>query len=82
MKQFQIYVGWTDEILYFIFCVLFCLFTCKLQAIPMEVNKKKIWYIKQLFFEKRENISQETESVNSVYGNDTVTANYVQFSFH
>ncbi|GFV72967.1 histone-lysine N-methyltransferase SETMAR [Trichonephila clavipes] len=47
----------------------------------MEVNKKKIWYILQFFFDKGENVSQAAEIVNGVYGADTVTANYVQFWF-
>ncbi|GFT47545.1 histone-lysine N-methyltransferase SETMAR [Trichonephila clavipes] len=47
----------------------------------MEVNKEKIWYILQFFSDKGENASQMAEFVNSVYGADTVTANYVQFCF-
>ncbi|GFT65041.1 histone-lysine N-methyltransferase SETMAR [Trichonephila clavipes] len=45
----------------------------------MEVNKEKIRYILQFFFDKCENSSQVTEIVNGVYGAVTVTANYVQF---
>ncbi|GFT56403.1 hypothetical protein TNCV_2333821 [Trichonephila clavipes] len=45
----------------------------------MEVNKEKIRYILQLFFDKGENASQAAEIVNGVDGADTVTANYVQF---
>lgn len=47
----------------------------------MEVNKEKIRYILQFFFDKGENASQAAEIVNGVYGADTVTANYVQFWF-
>ncbi|GFW57305.1 histone-lysine N-methyltransferase SETMAR [Trichonephila clavipes] len=47
----------------------------------MEVNKKKIRYILQFFFDKGENAIQGAEIVNGVYGADTVTANYVQFWF-
>ncbi|GFX62762.1 transposase [Trichonephila clavipes] len=39
----------------------------------MEVNKEKIRYILQFFFDKGENASQEDEIVNGVYGADTVT---------
>ncbi|GFW85684.1 putative DD34D transposase [Trichonephila clavipes] len=41
----------------------------------MEVNKEKIWYILQFFFDKGENACQEAEIANGVYGPDTVTAN-------
>ncbi|GFX20639.1 histone-lysine N-methyltransferase SETMAR [Trichonephila clavipes] len=47
----------------------------------MEVNKEKIRYILQFFFDKNENTSQVAEIVNGVYGADTVTAHYVQFWF-
>ncbi|GFX23868.1 mariner Mos1 transposase [Trichonephila clavipes] len=47
----------------------------------MEVNKEKIRYILQFFFDKGENPGQAAESVNGVYGADTVTANYEQFWF-
>ncbi|GFW35719.1 histone-lysine N-methyltransferase SETMAR [Trichonephila clavipes] len=47
----------------------------------MEVNKEKIRYILQFFFDKGENASQVVEITNGVYGPDTVTANYVQFRF-
>ncbi|GFU65743.1 histone-lysine N-methyltransferase SETMAR [Trichonephila clavipes] len=47
----------------------------------MEVNKEKIRYILQFFFEKSENASQAAEIGNVVYGANTVTANYVQFWF-
>lgn len=47
----------------------------------MEVNKEKIRYILEFFFDKGENASQAAENVNSVYGPDTVTANYAQFWF-
>ncbi|GFX99674.1 histone-lysine N-methyltransferase SETMAR [Trichonephila clavipes] len=47
----------------------------------MEVNKEKIWYILQFFFDKGENANQVAEIVGGVYGIDTVTANYVQFWF-
>ncbi|GFV29292.1 histone-lysine N-methyltransferase SETMAR [Trichonephila clavipes] len=47
----------------------------------MEVNKERILYILQFFFDKGENASQAAEIVNGVYGADTVTANSVQFWF-
>ncbi|GFX08551.1 histone-lysine N-methyltransferase SETMAR [Trichonephila clavipes] len=47
----------------------------------MEINKKKIRYFLQFFLDKGENSSQVNKIVNGVYGADTVTANYVQFSF-
>ncbi|GFX08778.1 histone-lysine N-methyltransferase SETMAR [Trichonephila clavipes] len=47
----------------------------------MEVNKEKIRYILQFFFDKGENASQAAEIVNGVYGADTARANYVQFWF-
>ncbi|GFX34776.1 histone-lysine N-methyltransferase SETMAR [Trichonephila clavipes] len=48
----------------------------------MEVNKEKIRYILQFFFDKGENASKAAEIVNGVYGAYTVTANYVKFWFH
>ncbi|GFW66561.1 histone-lysine N-methyltransferase SETMAR [Trichonephila clavipes] len=45
----------------------------------MEVNKEKIRYILQFFFDKGKNTSQAVEIEN---GADTVAANYVQFCFH
>ncbi|KAL9925456.1 histone-lysine N-methyltransferase SETMAR-like [Glossina fuscipes fuscipes] len=50
-------------------------------VLKMEVNKDKIRYILQFFFDKGENASQAAKIVNGVYGSDTVTANYVQFWF-
>ncbi|GFU87812.1 histone-lysine N-methyltransferase SETMAR [Trichonephila clavipes] len=47
----------------------------------MEVNKEKIQFFSQFFFDKSENASQVAEIANGVYGADTVTANYVQFWF-
>ncbi|GFV03200.1 histone-lysine N-methyltransferase SETMAR [Trichonephila clavipes] len=47
----------------------------------MEVNKEKIRYILQFFFDKGENASQMAEIVSGVYGVDTAIANYVQFWF-
>ncbi|GFT26930.1 histone-lysine N-methyltransferase SETMAR [Trichonephila clavipes] len=47
----------------------------------MEVNKEKIRFFLQFFFNKGENASQGAEIANGVYGADTVTANYVQFWF-
>ncbi|GFT31651.1 histone-lysine N-methyltransferase SETMAR [Trichonephila clavipes] len=47
----------------------------------MEVNKEKIRYFSQFFFDKGENASQAAEIVDGVYGADTVTGNYVQFWF-
>ncbi|GFW95947.1 histone-lysine N-methyltransferase SETMAR [Trichonephila clavipes] len=48
----------------------------------MEVNKGKIRYILQFFFDKDENASQAPEIVYVVYDTDTVTASYKQFCFH
>ncbi|GFW13111.1 histone-lysine N-methyltransferase SETMAR [Trichonephila clavipes] len=47
----------------------------------MEVNKEKIRYFLQFFFDKGENASQAAEIVNGAHGVDTVTANYAQFCF-
>ncbi|GFV15442.1 histone-lysine N-methyltransferase SETMAR [Trichonephila clavipes] len=47
----------------------------------MEVNKEKIWFLLQFFFDKGENASQVAEIANGVYGANTVSANYVQFWF-
>ncbi|GFV51752.1 histone-lysine N-methyltransferase SETMAR [Trichonephila clavipes] len=47
----------------------------------MEVNKKKIRFFLQFFFDKGENASQVSEIANRFYGVDTVTDNYVQFWF-
>ncbi|GFS86113.1 histone-lysine N-methyltransferase SETMAR [Trichonephila clavipes] len=47
----------------------------------MKVNKEKIRYILQFFFDKSKNAGQVAEIVHGVYGADTVTANYVQFWF-
>ena len=43
----------------------------------MEVNKEKIRYILQFFFNKGENASQAAVIVNGVNGANTVTANYM-----
>ncbi|GFU73124.1 hypothetical protein TNCV_1354151 [Trichonephila clavipes] len=51
------------------------------RVLKMEVNKEKIRYILQFFFDKCENASQAAEIVNDVDGADTVTANYVQYWF-
>ncbi|GFW42528.1 histone-lysine N-methyltransferase SETMAR [Trichonephila clavipes] len=48
----------------------------------MEVNKEKIRFFLQFFFDEDENASQVAEIENDVYGANTVTANYVQFWFH
>ncbi|GFX75934.1 histone-lysine N-methyltransferase SETMAR [Trichonephila clavipes] len=47
----------------------------------MEVNKEKIWFFLQFFFDKGKNASQVAEIANCVYGTDTVTVNYVEFWF-
>ena len=47
----------------------------------MNPCKEKIRYILQFLFDKGENASQAAESLNSVYGTETVTANHVQFWF-
>ncbi|GFW42435.1 histone-lysine N-methyltransferase SETMAR [Trichonephila clavipes] len=43
----------------------------------MDVNKEKIRYILQFFFDKSKNASQVAEIVNGVYGADTVTGRSV-----
>ncbi|GFU37930.1 histone-lysine N-methyltransferase SETMAR [Trichonephila clavipes] len=48
----------------------------------MEVNKEKIQFFLQFFFDKSENESQVAEIANGVYGTNTTIANYVQFWFH
>ncbi|GFT60048.1 histone-lysine N-methyltransferase SETMAR [Trichonephila clavipes] len=47
----------------------------------MEVNKEKIWFSLQFFFDKNGNASQVAEIANGVYGVSTGTANYVEFWF-
>ncbi|GFW01555.1 histone-lysine N-methyltransferase SETMAR [Trichonephila clavipes] len=47
----------------------------------MEGNKEKIRFFFQFFFDEGGNASQVAEIRNSVYGPDTVKANYVQFWF-
>ncbi|GFV95221.1 histone-lysine N-methyltransferase SETMAR [Trichonephila clavipes] len=47
----------------------------------MKVNKEKIWFFLQFFFDKGENASQAAEIANGVYGANTVTVNYMQFWF-
>ncbi|GFV81042.1 histone-lysine N-methyltransferase SETMAR [Trichonephila clavipes] len=44
----------------------------------MEVNKEKIRFLLQFFFDKGENASQVAEIANGVYGADTVTGNCMQ----
>ncbi|GFX32584.1 histone-lysine N-methyltransferase SETMAR [Trichonephila clavipes] len=48
----------------------------------MKVNKEKIRFFLQFFFDKGENASQVAEIANGAYGADTVTVNYAQFWFH
>ncbi|GFX04453.1 histone-lysine N-methyltransferase SETMAR [Trichonephila clavipes] len=45
----------------------------------MEVNKEKIRFFLQVFFDKDEIVSQGAEIANGAYGANTVTANYVEF---
>ncbi|GFV34974.1 histone-lysine N-methyltransferase SETMAR [Trichonephila clavipes] len=52
------------------------------RVLKIEVNKVRIRYILQFFFDKNENASQVAEIVNGVYSAHTVTANYVQFWCH
>ncbi|GFX59942.1 histone-lysine N-methyltransferase SETMAR [Trichonephila clavipes] len=47
----------------------------------MEVNKGKIRFFLQFFFDKDENTSKVVKIANGVYGANTVTADYVQFWF-
>ncbi|GFX49733.1 histone-lysine N-methyltransferase SETMAR [Trichonephila clavipes] len=48
----------------------------------MEVNKEKVLFILQFFFDKGENATSQTAEIeNGVYDADTVTASYVQFWF-
>ncbi|GFW55087.1 histone-lysine N-methyltransferase SETMAR [Trichonephila clavipes] len=84
IKQFHIYARCQDDIShtknYFaVFSLVHSVVSCR--VLKMEVNKEKIWYILQFFFDKDENASQVAEIVKSVFGADTVTANYVQFWF-
>ncbi|GFY29369.1 histone-lysine N-methyltransferase SETMAR [Trichonephila clavipes] len=51
------------------------------RVLKMEVNKEKLQFFLQFFFDKSENASQVAEIANGVYGADTVTVNYVQFWF-
>ncbi|GFW19794.1 histone-lysine N-methyltransferase SETMAR [Trichonephila clavipes] len=44
----------------------------------MEVNKEKVWFFLQFFFDKGENASQVAEIANAVI---VLIANYVQFWF-
>ncbi|GFV01387.1 histone-lysine N-methyltransferase SETMAR [Trichonephila clavipes] len=48
----------------------------------MGVNKEKIRYFLQVFYDKDENASQVAEIMNGVYRTDTITTYYVQFWFH
>ncbi|GFV48443.1 histone-lysine N-methyltransferase SETMAR [Trichonephila clavipes] len=47
----------------------------------MEVNKEKIQFFLQFFFDKSEKAIQVVEIANGVYGADTVTVNNVQVWF-
>ncbi|GFW80152.1 histone-lysine N-methyltransferase SETMAR [Trichonephila clavipes] len=47
----------------------------------MEVNKEKIRFFLQFFFDKGKNTNQVAEIANGVYGRDTVTAYCMQFWF-
>ncbi|GFT68810.1 transposase [Trichonephila clavipes] len=47
----------------------------------MEVNKEKIGFFLQFFFDKGENASQVAEITNGAYCSDIVTDNYVKFRF-
>ncbi|GFV07003.1 hypothetical protein TNCV_2085641 [Trichonephila clavipes] len=47
----------------------------------MEVNREKIRYILQFFFDKGENTSQTAEIVNDAKSSDIIKVNYVQFWF-
>ncbi|GFU79888.1 histone-lysine N-methyltransferase SETMAR [Trichonephila clavipes] len=49
--------------------------------LKIEVNKEKIRFFLQFFFDEGENGSQKAEIANGTYVVDTVTANYVQFWF-
>ncbi|GFV32267.1 transposable element Tcb2 transposase [Trichonephila clavipes] len=51
------------------------------RVLKLEVNKEKIRFFLQFFFDKGENTSQVTEIAHGVHGADTVIANYVQFWF-
>ncbi|GFS83399.1 histone-lysine N-methyltransferase SETMAR [Trichonephila clavipes] len=51
------------------------------RVLKMKVNKEKIRFFLQFFFDNGENASQVAEIANGVYGADTVTANYLQFWF-
>ncbi|GFY36830.1 histone-lysine N-methyltransferase SETMAR [Trichonephila clavipes] len=51
------------------------------RVLKTEVNKEKIWFFLQFFFDKSKNASPGAEITNGVYGANTVTANYVQVWF-
>ncbi|GFX67612.1 histone-lysine N-methyltransferase SETMAR [Trichonephila clavipes] len=82
IKQFQIYARCQGDIhtkeIIWLFLVLSVVIY---RVLKMEVNKEKIRYILQFFFDKGENASQAAEIVNGLYGADTVTANYAKFWF-
>ncbi|GFW11456.1 histone-lysine N-methyltransferase SETMAR [Trichonephila clavipes] len=55
--------------------------SCELQGVKNGSQQREIRFFLQFFFDKGQNASQVAEIANSVYGADTVTANYVQFWF-
>ncbi|GFW91540.1 histone-lysine N-methyltransferase SETMAR [Trichonephila clavipes] len=51
------------------------------RVLKIKVNKEKIRFLLQFFFDKDENASQVAEIANHIYGDNTLTANYLQFWF-
>ncbi|GFW95333.1 histone-lysine N-methyltransferase SETMAR [Trichonephila clavipes] len=84
IKQFQIYARCQDDISqkknYFaFFCLVYSVVSCR--VLKIKVNKEKIQFFLQFFFDKSESARQVAEIANGVDGADTVPANYVQFLF-
>ncbi|GFY00532.1 hypothetical protein TNCV_2139291 [Trichonephila clavipes] len=84
IKQLQIYARCQGDIShqknsFAVFCLVHSVVSYRM--LKMEVNKEKIRYILQFFFDKGENASQVAEIVNGVHGADTVTANSCNFGF-
>ncbi|GFX93864.1 histone-lysine N-methyltransferase SETMAR [Trichonephila clavipes] len=70
----------TKRIILLFFCLVHSVVSYR--VLKIEVNKEKIRFFLQFFFDKGENASQVAEIANGVYDSDTVTANYVQFWFY
>ncbi|GFW88201.1 histone-lysine N-methyltransferase SETMAR [Trichonephila clavipes] len=66
----------TKKIILLFFCLIYSVVNYR--VLKIEVNKEKIRFFLQFFFDKGTNASQAAEIVD---GADTVTANYVKFWF-